>query len=244
MDNQILQKIQSIENRYKNLQRFLFAFICFTIVALISFSFTRNDKFGIIRVKGIIVEDGKGRDRILIGSPIPHSKDRVRTDSTKVREYWGKSYEDMENQYMEWYKNYKHDAEGMVIMNEDGFDRVLIGDKLSDPNTGQRMFEIAGILWNDKNGWELGGAGVNTTKDGKSRSIIGVDSEEGEAVHLIALEDGTKALVINGGNGKLLIGMSEANGKLFKSKDKFTGMKYFDNTGKLIWEQSIDTLKR
>lgn len=244
MEKEILQKIQYMENRHKNLKRMFWGFVCITVVPLFILGFTQNEKFGIIRVKGIIVEDSKGRDRILIGSPIPHSNDRVRTDSTKVRKYWGKSYEDMENQYMTWYKKYKNDAEGIVIMNEEGFDRVLLGDKLSDPNTGQRMFELAGILWNDKQGWELGGAGVNSTKDGKSRSIIGVDSEEGEAVHLIALEDGSKGIVINGENGKMLIGMSKSNGKLFKNKDKFIGIKYFDKTGKLTWEQSIDTFKK
>lgn len=244
MDKEILHKIQHLENRYNNLKRIFLGFICITLIPLFFLGFSQNEKFGVIRVKGIVVEDGKGRDRILIGAPIPHSKDRVRTDSMKVRKYWSKNFEEMENQYMEWYKKYKHDSEGIVIMNEEGFDRVLLGDKLSDPNTGQRMFEFAGILWNDKQGWELGGAGVNTTKNGKSRSIIGVDSEEGEAVYLIALEDGTKGVVVNGENGKMLIGMSKSNGKLFKTKDKFIGIKYFNNSGKLIWEQSIDTIKK
>lgn len=244
MEKEFLQKIQYLENRYKSLKRMFCGIICITLIPLFILGFTQNEKFGIIRVKGIIVEDSKGRDRILIGSTIPHSKDRVRTDSTKVRKFWARSYEEMENQYMSWYKTYKNDAEGIVIMNEEGFDRVLLGDKLSDPNTGQRMFELAGILWNDKHGWELGGAGVNTTKEGKSRSVIGLDSEDGEAVHLVALEDGTKALVINGENGRMLIGMSKPNGKYFKNKDKFTGIKYFDSTGNLIWEQSIDTLKK
>lgn len=233
-----------MEKRYKNLQRMFLGFISIIIVSLIPLGFTRSDRFEIIRVKGIVVEDDSGRDRILIGSPIPYSKDRVRTDSTKVRKYWGKHFEEMENQYMEWYKKYRHDAEGMVILNEEGFDRVLLGDKLTDPNIGQRMFELSGIVWNDKQGWELGGAGVNTTKDGKSRSIVGVDSQDGEAVHMIALEDGTKGLDIKGENGRMLIGMSKANGKLFKNKDKFIGIKYFDNDGKLIWEQSIDTLRK
>jgi hypothetical protein len=43
---------------------------------------------------------------------------------------------------------------------------VLIGDKLADANVGVRMFESVGILWNDINGWERGGAGVNTIEDG------------------------------------------------------------------------------
>lgn len=215
---------------------------CTTVLllyTLVAFT-TPEKKFGIIRAKGIVIEDSSGRDRILIGSPIPHSPERVRTDTNLVKKYWAKNFDDNAQQYMEWYKQYKHGAEGIVIMNENGFDRVLLGDKLADPNTGKRMFEPAGILWNDKEGWELGGAGVNTTKDGKARSVMGVDDKDGEAVHLIALEDGTKGIVIGGENGRLLIGMSKENGKWFKNKQAFTGIKYFDPQGKLIWEQQLN----
>lgn len=214
------------------------------LISLLLFAFTNPEQsFGIIRAKGIIIEDSSGRDRILIGSPIPFSKDRVRTDTNLVRKYWAKNFGDG-HQYMEWYKNYYNSAEGMVVMNEQGFDRVLLGDKLADPNSGKRMFQSAGILWNDKEGWELGGAGVNTTKDGKSRSVMGVDDKDGEAVHIIALEDGTKGLIIGGENGGLMIGMSKKDGQWFQNKQAFTGIKYFDNNGKLIWEQSMDSSQR
>jgi len=214
--------------------------ICSTaiLIFIINSIYKQEEKFEIIRAKGIVIEDSIGRDRILIGSPIPHSKNRVRTDTQLVRKYWAKNFGNA-NQYMKWYKEYYNDTEGMVIMNENGFDRVLVGDKLADPNTGKRMFEPAGILWNDKEGWELGGAGVNTTKDGKSRSVIGVDDRDGEAVHIIALEDGTKGLVVAGENGRLLIGMSKQNGKWFQNKETFTGVKYFDNNGKLLWQQEM-----
>lgn len=214
------------------------------LISLLLFAFTNPEQsFGIIRAKGIIIEDSSGRDRILIGSPIPFSKDRVRTDTNLVRKYWAKNFGDG-HQYMEWYKNYYNSAEGMVVMNKQGFDRVLLGDKLADPNSGKRMFQSAGILWNDKEGWELGGAGVNTTKDGKSRSVMGVDDKDGEAVHIIALEDGTKGLIIGGENGRLMIGMSKKDGQWFQNKQAFTGIKYFDNNGKLIWEQSMDSSQR
>lgn len=209
------------------------------ITFLIVSSFTRNESARLIRTKGIIIEDSLGRDRILIGAPIPSSRYRVRTDTALVRKYWSKNYDDP-NQYMEWYKNYYHSTYGMVVMNEQGFDRVLLGDKLADPNSGKRMFEASGLMWNNKEGWEMGGLGVNTTKDGKARSVIGVDDGEGEAVHVIALEDGTKGLVIGGENGRLLIGMSKPNGAWFQNKDAFTGIKFFNNKGQLVWEQSLN----
>jgi hypothetical protein len=212
-----------------------------TVILLCIFSsFNGSEqKFDIIRAKGIVIEDSMGRDRILIGSPVPFSKSRVRTDTQMVRKYWASQFEDQANQYMEWYKDYYHGAEGMVIMNEKGFDRVLLGDKLADPNTGRRMFEPAGIVWNNKDGWELGGAGVNTTKDGKARSVMGVDDQDGEAVHIIALEDGTKGIVIGGENGRLLIGMSKKDGEWFQNKEAFTGIRFFGTDGKLKWEQKM-----
>jgi hypothetical protein len=220
----------------------LYMLISSTIILYFIISAFRQPEqtFGIIRAKGIVIEDSTGRDRILIGSPIPLSRDRVRTDTSLVKKYWAKNFEEDSAQYMEWYKSYHHGAEGIVIMNENGFDRVLLGDKLADPNTGKRMFEPAGILWNDKEGWELGGAGVNTTKDGKSRSVMGVDDKDGEAVHIVALEDGTKGLIIGSENGRLMIGMSKKDGKWFQNKKAFTGVKFFDNNGRLVWEQQMN----
>lgn len=92
---------------------------------------------------------------------------------------------------------------------------------------------------NDKQGWEKAGAGVNTTKEGKSRVAFGLDDSGGEAEHLMALEDGTKGLVISGENGRMIIGMSAKNGNWFNQKQNFTGIQYYDNIGKLVWKQEF-----
>ena len=212
-----------------------------TAIAVFIFSaFTNREKnIDIIRAKGIIIEDSAGKDRILIGAPIPLSKNRVRTDTAMVRKYWAGTYKNAD-QFMQWYKSYYHGTVGMVVMNENGFDRVLMGDKLADPNSGKRMFEAAGISWNDREGWERGGAGVNTTKEGKARSVMGVDNQNGEAAHIIALEDGTNAIAIGGEDGLLLIGFSKKDGSFFQNKESFTGMKFFNTKGELVWEQKIN----
>jgi hypothetical protein len=209
------------------------------ILLFMILSFTDTDrKSDIIRARGIIIEDREGRDRILIGAPLPASSDRVRTDTALVRKHWAKNYRDPD-QFMKWYRDYRHSAIGMVVLNEEGFDRIQIGDQLSDPNSGKRMFEAAGLLWNDREGWEKGGAGVNTTNEGKARSVIGLDDSQGEAVHIIALEDGTKGLIIGGENGRLMIGMSEKDGQWFQNTAAYTGIKYFNTDGKLVWEQNM-----
>ena len=100
---------------------------------------------------------------------------------------------------------------GMVVLNQEGFDRVLIEDSLADPNIGNRNYKLAGVIWNDEKGWERGGLGVNTDKSGQARSIIGVDDMAGEAVHMVAMEDGTKGLIIRKGDGHIIIGQSKKN---------------------------------
>jgi len=232
-------RLSALEKKYARLRMGFFASVLLVISCLVYFGLVQTRTFGLIRAKGIIIEDAAGKDRILIGAPIPFSADRVRTDTALVRQYWAKGYGSREDDFMGWYRDYYHGTDGMVIMNESGFDRVLVGDKLADPNSGKRLFQIAGITWNDKEGWELGGAGVNTASDGKARSVIGLDNDNGEAVHLVALEDGTNALIIAGTNGRLMIGSAREPGAWFQNKMAFTGIRYFDAEGNLVWEQQM-----
>jgi hypothetical protein len=245
MEKEFEKRLLEIERRYRNLKRLFIGFVIILFAGFGSLAFTKIDKFDIIRATGIIIEDEKGKDRILIGAPIPFSKERVRTDTSLARKNWAsRIFPEDPDKYMEYYKDYYHSTIGMVVMNEDGYDRVLLGDKLADPNTGKRIFEAAGITWNDKSGFELGGAGVNTTKDGKSRGVIGLDDSGGEALHLVVLEDGTKGLIIGGERGRLMIGMSKENGEWFQNIEEFVGVKFFDNNGELIWEQKMNKLDK
>lgn len=233
------QTVQQLQKQVRTLKLYNTAGLVLLLLLLFSAFKNPQQKFDIIRAKGLIIEDSAGRDRILLGAPIPYSPNRVRTDTALVRKYWAKNFGNP-NQYMKWYKDYYHGAIGMVVMSDSGFDRVLLGDKLADPNTGKRMFEPAGLLWNDRHGWERGGAGANTTEDGQTRSVVGVDNSNGEAAHIFALEDGTNAVAISGDDGMLLLGFSKKNGAYFENKESFTGMKFFNKKGVLVWEQKIN----
>jgi hypothetical protein len=232
------QEILSLRKQLAMLRVFL-AVIGLVMIVLLWKIYSLGDAAPrILRARGIVIEDSAGRDRILIGAPFPASPHRVRTDSTLARKAWAGNFEDPD-QYMQWYRDYYHGGTGILVMNEQGFDRVLLGDKLADPNTGKRMFEPAGIVWNDRLGFERGGAGVNTTKDGQARSVIGVDAENGEAAHIIALEDGTNAIAIRGEQGMLIIGLSDKGSEFFQSAEAFTGLKFFNAQGKLSWEMPV-----
>jgi len=184
----------------------------------------------IIRTKGIIVTDSLGRDRILIGAPFPYSADRVRTDSFLVRQYWAVRMGGSE--YMDWYRDYVHSGVGMVVLNEEGFDKVMIGEQLPDPNTGQRNGVPTGVLWNDDQGYERGGLGLNRLKETDStvangtpqyRNLIGFDDETGEALHMGVLEDGTKMIRMAWTDSVLLIGKGAPQNFLFNTPNRFVG---------------------
>lgn len=230
------QKLNALQRQLMWL-RLLVVFLMLITGWMVTIHLLRDRKEpAILRARGIIIEDETGRDRILIGAPVPASGSRVRTDTALVRRHWSGAYPEPDS-FMKWYRDYRHSTVGMVVMNESGFDRVLVGDQLADPNTGRRMFDASGILWNDREGWERGGAGVNTLKDGRARSIIGVDGAEGEAVHLMALEDGTNALSVRGKNRMLLLGHAAPANLFFRNKEPFTGLRLFDESGTLKKDQ-------
>ena len=88
MEKEILKQIHQMENRYKRMKRLFTGFVSLTLIGVFGLAFTKTEKFDLIRTKGIIIEDENGKDRILIGAPIPYSKDRVRTDTNLVRKYF------------------------------------------------------------------------------------------------------------------------------------------------------------
>jgi hypothetical protein len=244
MEKEILQKLLEIENRYKRMKQLFIGFVSLTLIGILGFGFARTEKFDLIRTKGIIVEDENGKDRILIGAPIPQSKDRVRTDTNLVRKYFVPDVAKDPNKYMEWYKNYRHTAFGMVVLNEKGMDVMQIGDQLSDPNVGRRMFLPTGILLNNQKGMEVGGFGTHTFNDGRSGVALGLDDPGNgrEAFHALVLSDGTRAMILQDANAKLVLGFGKGNSEIFKNKDSlnFIGIKYFDKKGNLIWEQKMN----
>jgi len=249
METEILEQLREMENRYKRMRLIFIGFVSLIIILFFVTGFTKSDNFDLIRTKGIIIEDENGKDRILIGAPIPYSKDRVRTDTSLVRKYFAHTINPEDpNQYMEWYKNYRHKAFGMVVMNENGLDVMQLGDKLSDPNVGRRIFLPTGILLNNQKGLEVGGFGTHTFEDGRSGVALGLDDPANgrEAFHAVVLSDGTRALILKDANGKLVLGFGNANNDIFEIKDglNFVGAKYFDKKDNLIWEQKMDKVQK
>ncbi len=76
-----------------------------------------------LRTRGLIIVDEQGRERILIGAPIPPATNRIRTNLDRAREAWAKRYPNPD-EYMKYYQGYRHDTNGLLVLDENGFDRV------------------------------------------------------------------------------------------------------------------------
>ena len=204
----------------------------FMAFMMLSMSGRKNE---IIRAKGIVIEDSMGRDRILIGATIPPSKDRVRTNPDKVRETWAKRFGG--EKYMQNYATYEHGENGIIFLNEQGYDKLVLGENVGDPNTGKRIVKAAGFSFNDDEGFERGGLGISKTQEGKYRVVFGMDDPKvGEAMHLFLLEDGTKGMQIAYEGGRMLLGRAEPNSGFFGNKEEFAGIKIENKEGNVLWE--------
>lgn len=90
---------------------------------------------GVLRARGLVIEDEAGRPRILIGAPAPRTAARNRTD----------------------------DLVGLVYLDENGADRLTLGaypDPMTSEGTAPRRVGGAGLLIHDREGIERGGYGV------------------------------------------------------------------------------------
>ncbi|MEW5901446.1 MAG: hypothetical protein AB1715_08310 [Acidobacteriota bacterium] len=153
----------------------------------------------ILRARGLVIVDENGRDRILIGAPVPGSPQRIRTDFEKAKGAWGKRFP-----HFDWYKKLDHRTNGILILDEKGFDRIAIGDPTPDPNIGRRISPACGIQINDREGFERTGWGYFA---GLGRVVLGLDSAKGtEAVVLVVREDDTAGLSVSSGENAIFLG--------------------------------------
>ncbi len=229
---------QPVQTRIRLLERRLyFAYLIIVIVILMqvgtfiwspaqaSNELTDNSN-KIIKTRGIIIVDEQGRERILLGAPIPAAKNRVRTDIAKVKELWAGRFPSPEK-YIEYYKNYNHNVNGMLVLDQNGFDRLAVGDQTPDPNIGKRIGTQTGLVWNDEEGYERGGLGLIKVKD-KYRVTLGMDSARsgGEGLTLAVVDDGQIGMGIfdNKRNNSTFMGFLPPNEFNNETNEPFNGI--------------------
>ncbi len=217
-----------MEHRVKNLEKQIHFFkvvlliVLFSIVGTAIYSFSgKNADFEILRVKGIIIEDENGKERILIGAPVPFAKNRARTDTTKIRGKWGSG---MPRGYMEAYKTYNHTCNGIVFLDENGWDKIVIGDPVPDPIIGKRLGPSSGMVYNDEKGLERSGFGLLKV-DNQLRVVLGLDHANGtEGAALSVLPDGSVGLYLDSKGNSIFSGIVEAGHFKSPNTKKFAGI--------------------
>lgn len=176
----------------------------------------------ILRARGIVIVDGNGRERILIGAPVPDSRNRLRTNLARVDSAWSGRYP--RGVYMKYYSAYRNGVSGMLVLDEHGVDRVVVGDSLPDPNIGRRIGSSVGVLVNDAHGFERSGFGLLTVK-GRDRVVLGLDTDQGtEGITLAVIDSGRVGMHVAGRGFFGFFGSSPAADSLDGVGEPFAGL--------------------
>lgn len=209
------------------------ALMTVALVALFGRSVTAAD--GVIRTCGLIIEDEAGRERILIGAPIPDATDRVRTDEARVREVWAPRFPDA---YMGYYQDYIHETNGMLILSEDGFDRLVVGDPVPDPNIGRRIAPNTGMVINDAQGFERTGYGVLPV-DGSYNVGLGLDTERiEEGLSLVLHDNGPHGILVGTLADGIFLGSAPAGHPWTGLAEAFQGL-LVRRAGETVYEMNL-----
>lgn len=213
MSTQIELLQQQLNQQRKRLNRVILLAGSLVLIVVSQFLFSFKDKEGdkIIRAKGIVIVDDNGRERILIGAPLPSAHNRVRTDTARVRALWSKRFGNP-NQYMKWYQSYNHQANGILVLDEEGYDKVCLGDGVPDANIGQRIGKQTGLIFCDNKGFERGGIGVLNVGEKQNRVVMALDGENGtDATGISVMEDGETGFFAGGKGYRIFLGASPAD---------------------------------
>ncbi len=213
----------SLETRFEALRRdvrWLQLYALGTTAALLACALSsfRSPEDEVLRARGLVIVDAQGRDRILIGAPVPASDERIRTDLEKAKASWGKVY----GGDMEPYRKVENGTNGILILDEAGHDRIALGDPAPDPPNGPRIAPATGLQINGADGFEVAGIGNFPSL---KRTVLGLDAQDGtEGAMLFVLEDGTTGLFTQGAGGTAFVGQSAGAKELTGLDRKFCGL--------------------
>jgi len=125
---------------------------------------------------------------------------------------------------MKYYPTYRNAVSGMLVLDEYGVDRVVVGDSLPDPNIGRRIGSDVGVLINDSHGFERSGYGLLTVK-GRNRVVLGLDTDQGtEGLSLVVIDSGRVGMHVAGRDFFGFFGSAPAADSLGGVGEPFAGL--------------------
>ncbi len=180
----------------------------------------------VLYARGLVIVDEEGRERILIGAPLPEAKHRIRTDMDKVKAAWGERF----GGQLDWYENVRHDTVGMLVIDEKGYDRIAIGDPVPDPPNGRRIDNGPGIAINDGQGFERSGWSYFDERD---QMGFGLDRASGEGINMFLLKDGTTGILLRNEDRshQVFLGYAPAASPFTGFEKMLNGLLLLDDSG-------------
>ena len=139
--NSIEERLATLEKKGVRLRWVMTVQTCFLLFLIVLFTYHRFASKAlprVVRVRGLIVEDDRGRPRILLGSPFPKVAARTRQDSENT---------------------------AMVFLDEQGHDRLTLGEEGTPQIAGKvphgirRIAPGFGVVIHDEEGNERGAYG-------------------------------------------------------------------------------------
>ena len=208
-----------------------------TVALVVLFVRSQTAADGVLTARGLVIEDEAGRERILIGAPVPEAADRVRTDEARVREVWAPGFPDADA-YMGYYEDYSHETTGMLILSEDGFDRLVVGDPVPDPNIGPRIGPLLGMVLNDARGFERTGYGVLAV-NGRHNVGLGLDTDRiEEGLSLVLQDDGPHGILVGTLADGIFLGSAPAGHDWTGLPEGFQGL-LVRRDGEIVYQMNL-----
>jgi hypothetical protein len=164
MEEELIKRILKLENELKSTKYLvIFLIMMFIVLAYQYITVRQKDQLSVelIRTRGLILQDENGRDVMLMGYPVPYSKQRKRTDG----------------------------LEGLLWMDVHGNDRLFMGSQGSLQVNGELYSRIDagwGFLVNDQLGNERGGFGI---LDSLNSMVLGLNYPAGEGIVMVTEPD-------------------------------------------------------
>jgi hypothetical protein len=233
----IEERLRRLERQIRTLRVYGAVLTCIAALLTLAAFQAGPDPAGVLRARGLIIEDAAGRERILIGAPIPAARNRVRTDTARVARIWGPRFP---KEYLEYYKAYRHDMNGLLVLDSAGFDRLAVGENVPDPNIGRRIAPSTGIAINDSLGFERSGYGILTV-DGKDRVVLGLDNAGGEAVVLFVDDRGRAGFTARDNGRMIYLGAAAADDQLTGTDEPFFGFLLRDGP-RIVHRVAVDSV--
>lgn len=129
------------------LQFFIIILIAVCLSAALTGRVKAESSSNVLRARGLVIEDQRGHARVILGAPVPAVHERKRQDSL---------------------------TDSMIFLDEDGNDRLTLGEGPNPKANGKILHRIAtffGVLIHDNHGDERGGYGWLTN----GRAVLTLD---------------------------------------------------------------------